>query len=81
MELNTDHIYLLPDGREVVLHWAENLGYQLFDPKLGVAAAPVYCINRNGRILFWGKETPWQIGDLTDTGRRAVPRQCKFELV
>lgn len=74
MKIKSDNVYALPDGREVVARYNEYDSYCLYDPRLGVAAAPVYWVSSAGRILFWGQPTPWHVDDLQDTGRKS-PRQ------
>ncbi len=69
MQLISNQIYRLPDGREMIALCSKEGIYCLHDQKLGPAAAPVYWVNSDGKILFWGRPTPWQAGDLQDTGR------------
>ena len=81
MRLNNDGIYILPDGREVVARKTDGMGYQLFDPRLGSAAAPIYFVGEEGKISLWGRPVPWEVRDLTDTGRSAKRAVQHIELV
>jgi hypothetical protein len=81
MQLKDDRIYLLPDGREVIARKADGIGFQLFDPRLGPAAAPVYFVCEEGKILFWGRPVPWKVADLSDTGRSAKRPLQRLELI
>jgi hypothetical protein len=81
MQLNDDRIYLLPDGREVIARKTEGMGYQLFDPRLGPAAAPIYFVCEEGKLSFWGRPVPWVVADLTDTGRTARRAVQHLELI
>lgn len=81
MKLQSDNLYVLPDGRELIARSVDGLGYHLLDPKLGVAAAPVYFVTEGGSILFWGKATPWTVKDLRDTGRVVRKPLHRLELV
>ena len=80
MQLISNEIYLLPDGREMILRCSAEGLYFLHDQKLGVAAAPVYWINQDGKILFWGRPTPWHARDLRETGR-FINQLPKMELL
>lgn len=81
MSLRSGNIYLLPDGREMIARYSEHYGYCLYDPRLGVAAAPVYWVSNAGRILFWGRPTPWHAKDLRETGRTAALQNPRLELL
>jgi hypothetical protein len=81
MQLTNDGIYLLPDGREVIVRKIDGMGYQLFDPRLGPAAAPIYFVGEEGKISFWGRPVPWAVEALTDTGRCAKRALQHIELV
>ena len=69
MHLNENSIYALPDGREYVARCGTHGGYFLHDPLKGIAAAPVYLIDRSGQILSWGRVTRWTVNDLRETSR------------
>jgi hypothetical protein len=81
MELRDNGVYTFPDGREFVVRVAQEGGYMLHDPRLGVTSAPVYWVNGAGQILFWGKRTPWVAEELRDTGRMSLPELQRLRLV
>lgn len=69
MDLRDYGIYALPNQREFLVRVGPGRAYLLHDPRLGVAHPPVYLIDGSGQLLSWGKQTPWRIDDLRDTGR------------
>jgi len=74
MHLKENNVYALPDGREFIARTGTHGGYFLHDPSRGVAAAPVYLIDKAGQLLTWGRITRWTMKDLRDTGRTSLPQ-------
>jgi hypothetical protein len=74
MELKENCVYALPDGREFIARTGTHGGYFLHDPLKGVAAAPVYLIDKAGQLLSWGRITRWTMKDLRDTDRISLPQ-------
>jgi hypothetical protein len=62
-------IYQLPNGRELVARVDNGDGVVLYNL---IASDPgQYELNEEGRLLFHGKLTAWEIKDLRETGRVA----------
>jgi hypothetical protein len=64
-------IYQLPNGRELFARVSPEEGLVLYN--LSASESGVYALDSEGRILFNGKRTAWEINDLLDTGRTAPP--------
>jgi hypothetical protein len=73
-------IYRLPNGRELIVLRNDEDGSVLFGPVNSerVAMGEVL-INKEGRLVYQGKLTAWDITNLTDTGRTSkdIPGQSK----
>ena len=70
MNLKYSAVYRLPNGRELVAYMTcdnETLLFNLNDLESGM-----YELNYEGRLLFDGQLTAWQIDDLSETGRVAA---------
>ena len=74
MELRENNVYVLPDGREFIARTGPHGGFFLHDPSRGVAAAPVYFVDKSGQLLSWGRITRWTLRDLRETGRSQPPQ-------
>ena len=81
MELRENFIYALPDGRQFIARSGTHGGYFLHDPTRGVAAAPVYLVDRSGQLLSWGRITRWTMKDLRETGRVSLPEMQRLQVV
>ena len=81
MTLISDHVYLLPDGRELVARRSPTGDSCLLDPSRGVASAPVYIEDCSGRLLSWERYATWNISDLRDTGRVLVPEMQRLVML
>ena len=64
-------IYQLPNGRELFARVTREEECVLYN--LSASESGVYAFDSEGRILFNGKRTAWEINDLLDTGRVASP--------
>ncbi|HEY5885923.1 MAG TPA: hypothetical protein VIT88_14635 [Pyrinomonadaceae bacterium] len=64
-------IYQLPNGRELFARVTREEECVLYN--LSASESGVYAFDSEGRILFNGKRTAWEIDDLVDTGRVASP--------
>ena len=72
MDLRERGIYRLPNGRElVVLGKNENDHVSFRLGGLESFELSQYEVNTDGRVMFQGKLTAWDVGDLKDTGRTA----------
>ncbi|HTG95178.1 MAG TPA: hypothetical protein VL866_21455 [Pyrinomonadaceae bacterium] len=80
MELKENVVYTLPDGRELIARLGST-GFLLHDPTKGVAAAPVFVVDRLGRLLSWGRITSWTKQDLSDTGRISLPQIQRLQII
>ena len=80
MALISDHVYLLPDGRELVARRAPTGNSCLHDPLRGVASAPVYMEDGAGRLLSWERYATWSVSDLRDTGKVVRPEMQRLVL-
>jgi hypothetical protein len=69
MRLISDHVYSLPDGKELVARRTAIGDRCLHDPSRGVASAPVYLVDCSGRLLSWERFAMWTVSDLHDTGK------------
>jgi hypothetical protein len=81
MDLKENCVYALPDGREFIARIGTHGGYFLHDPLRGVAAAPVYLIDKAGQLLSWGRITRWTMKDLRDTGRSSLPQLQRAQML
>ena len=71
MNLKDCAIYQLPNGRELVAYMTCDNETVLFS--LSASESGMYELNSEGRLLFDGQWTAWQIDDLLETGRVAAP--------
>lgn len=69
MNLKDGAIYQLPNGRELVACLTCDNQTVLFN--LSGSESGMYELNWEGRLLFDGQLTAWQIDDLLETGRVA----------
>lgn len=70
MNLKDSAVYRLPNGRQLVAYMTcdnETVLFSLSDSESGM-----YELNSEGRLLFDGQLTAWQIDNLTETGRVAA---------
>jgi len=70
MNLKDSAVYRLPNGRELVAYMARDNETVLFN--LSDSESRMYELNSEGRLLFDGQLTAWQIDDLVETGRVAA---------
>ena len=80
MALISDHVYLLPDGRELVARHSPTGDSCLLDLSRGVASAPVHMEDGSGRLLSWERHATWSVSDLRDTGRVVRPEMQRLVL-
>jgi hypothetical protein len=71
MDLKERSIYQLPSGRELVARLNRENKVVLYN--LSASEPGEYELNAQGRLLFNGKLTAWEMADLLDTGRTASP--------
>lgn len=71
MDLKERSIYQLPSGRELVARRNRDSKIVLYN--LSASEPGEYESNAEGRLLFNGKLTSWDMDDLLDTGRTASP--------
>ena len=71
MHLKERAIYQLPNGRELFARISGERQVVLYN--LGATETGQYELNSDGRLLFNGQMTAWEIADLLDTGRTARP--------
>jgi hypothetical protein len=64
-------IYQLPNGRELVACVTRGDKTVLYN--LSASESGRYELNSEGRLLFDGQLTAWQMDDLLETGRVAAP--------
>lgn len=74
MNLKNGTIYQLPNGRELVACITCDNRTVLFS--LNPSESLMYQLNPDGRLLFEGRLTAWEIDDLEDTGRVGAP-ECR----
>ena len=73
MILRERGIYCLPNGRELIVLRNDDEGCVLYGPvscerfEMGE-----FLLNQDGRLVYQGKLTAWDISNLSDTGRTAV---------
>jgi hypothetical protein len=73
MILRERGIYCLPNGRELVVLRNDDEGSVLYDPvSCGRFELGEFLVNQDGRLVYQGKLTAWDISNLNDTGRTAV---------
>ena len=72
-------IYVLPDGREFVIHAVFRGGYVFYTPEAWEFSGHRYALESNGagQIRLGGQPTDWRIEDLTDTTRTAMSRSSQ----
>jgi hypothetical protein len=71
MNLKDTAVYQLPNGRELVAYMTCDNETVLFN--LSNSESGMYELNSEGRLVFDGQLTAWQIDDLIETGRVAGP--------
>ena len=71
MDLKERAIYQLPNGRELFARVTGEKEPTLYN--LSATESGEYSFDANGRILFNGERTAWDVNDLIDTGRMAKP--------
>ena len=71
MELVERAIYRLPNGRELAVSVTESNSILLFN--LSSSDRGQYEVNSEGRLLFNGNLTAWELKDLSPTGRFVSP--------
>ncbi len=74
MELRVGGVYLLPNGRELIVlgrHENGRTSYRL------AYRTNQYEVTDDGRLLCDGKLTAWDITNLTDTGRSVGVRRLE----
>jgi hypothetical protein len=71
MDFKEGAIYQLPNGRELIAHSTRESKPVLYN--LSASDAGMYELNSEGRLLFNGQLTAWEVGDLLETGRNASP--------
>jgi hypothetical protein len=70
MELRTGGIYILPNGRELVVMRRQPNPRELFRLSgWGHFELSEYVVNVEGRLECQGKLTAWDVTNLRDTGR------------
>lgn len=71
MEIKEYAIYQLPNGRELIAQRREGA---MILSKLSVGDdASEFELNSEGRLIFNGRLTGWDMSDLVETGRVATP--------
>jgi len=70
MNLKDSAVYRLPNGRELVAYMTCDNETVLFN--LSDSESRMHELNSEGRLLFDGQLTAWQIDDLVETGRVAA---------
>lgn len=70
MNLKDSAVYRLPNGRELHAYITCDNETVLFN--LSDSQPRMYQLNSEGRLLFEGQLTAWQIEDLIETGRVAA---------
>ena len=71
MNLRDGAIYRLPNGRQLIACMTCDHETVLFS--LNASESGMYELNSEGRLLFDGQLTAWQIDDLLETGQVAGP--------
>lgn len=70
MTLREGGIYVLPNGRELVVAGESNCPGVVFELKVwGHFESTEYEVNDAGRLLAHGKLTAWDVQHLQDTGK------------
>lgn len=71
MDLKERVVYQLPNGREVFARGSSGDKAVLYS--LSATETGEYTFDAEGRLLFEGQLTPWDIDDLAETERMAPP--------
>jgi hypothetical protein len=71
MDLKERAIYQLPNGRQLFARITREQQVVLYN--LNASEKGQYELNADGRLLFNGQMTAWEIADLLETGRVAPP--------
>ena len=71
MDFKERAIYQLPNGRELFARVNGENKPTLYN--LSATESGEYSFDSDGRILFNGQPTAWDINDLIETGRHASP--------
>lgn len=71
MDFEEGAIYQLPNGRELVAHLTGDKKVVLYN--ISASNRGTYELNPEGRLLFKGQLTAWEVNDLLETGRNASP--------
>ncbi len=71
VDLKERAVYQLPNGREVFARVTTEEKTVLYS--LSASESGEYTFDADGRLLFNGKLTAWDVDDLSDTGRMAPP--------
>jgi hypothetical protein len=71
MDLKERVVYQLPNGREIFARVASEEKAVLYS--LSASESAEYTFDTEGRLLVDGELTPWDVDDLSDTGRMAPP--------
>jgi hypothetical protein len=71
MDLKERAVYQLPNGREVFARGTSDDKAVLYS--LSATETGEYTFDAEGRLLFDGQLTPWDIDDLAETDRMAPP--------
>lgn len=79
MDLRDAAVYRLPNGRELVAYRTGDKETVLFN--LSNSESRMYELNSDGRLLFDGQLTAWQIDDLIETGRVAATELISIHVV
>jgi hypothetical protein len=83
MILREQGIYCLPNGRELVVLRNDDEGSVLYG-QVGCERFDMgeFLLNQEGRLVYQGKLTAWDISNLSDTGRTSadIPSPSKVSL-
>jgi|GEM_PF-1668621 len=71
MDLKERAIYQLPNGRQLFARITREQQVVLYN--LNASETGQYELNPDGRLLFNGQMTAWEIADLLETGHVAPP--------
>ena len=71
VDLKERGIYQLPNGRELFARVTNEERAALYI--LSASESGEYTVDSEGRLLFNGELTAWDLDDLSDTGRTASP--------
>jgi hypothetical protein len=82
MELRVGGIYCLPNGRELIVLGKRQNGRVSYRLSCRTGQCEV---DDEGRLIYDGKPTAWDVSNLSDTGRsvgveRSVPQQSTNDL-